>query len=503
MFFEKLSDFAHLSRSLRIWGGILVVIIIGGILFTQSEVTSSSKISIVEEVSPVTPTPTSIPTATPAFFEPLIEPLPEPHFEPLSDATTTLTQEAVPLQSASTVAPLPSPPATPTPFPTPQFFLHTVRQGETLISIAATYELSTETLLATNEIRDPTVVKAGQTLLIPPSEGVRIPFILHEIMPGDSLLSLAAQYGSSIKDILTANPALEVDALLPGESLVVPIIFNQPKVTPRETNAEGPVYYTVKNGDIPLTIAAQFEIPVEILLAANDIADPTRLQVGQELMIPPPDDVSFGFPVILHELIEGNSLLSIASQYGSSVKDILAINPELDPAVMNVGELVAVPIIFRQPRPTPVPNSPQPTPEPFEVSQPLIDLQGQMLDLINAERAANGLPPYQIDETIAEVAVNHAQDMVTRSYLAHITPEGKTVQDRVEASGVTDALRVGENIQVNTRPPDRTVQAALNWFMNSRPHRRGILHERYNQVGIGIVSGPPGWYTVVIVFVER
>jgi uncharacterized protein YkwD len=390
--------------------------------------------------------------------------------------------------------------------PTPQFLLHIVREGETLIAIAARYELSTETLLATNEIRDPSTVQAGDILLIPPSEGVRIPIVRHDISAGDNLLSIAAQYGSSVKDILAANPALkEGQALNPGQTLVVPIVFNQPKFAPRREDDEAPLYYTVKTGDIPLTIAAQFEVPVEILLAANDISDPTRLQIGQELLIPAADADSFAFPVILHELVAGDTLLTIASQYGSSVKDILAVNPELDPAVLEVGEIVAVPIIFRQPRPTPVPNPnrPAPAPEPFEVSGPQTDLQDQMLALINSERAGRGLPAYALDETLAEVALGHAQDMVTRDYLAHITPEGLTVRDRIEAGGVNDAFRVGENIQVNTRPHDQTVQTAFNWFMNSRVHRAGLLHDHYNQVGVGIVSGPPSWYTVVIVFAER
>jgi uncharacterized protein YkwD len=359
--------------------------------------------------------------------------------------------------------------------------------------------MSTETLLATNDIRDPDALKPDQHLLIPPPEGIRVPIIIHEIQEGDDLLSIAAQYGSSMKDILTANPGVELGELPVGDRLIVPIIFNQPTPSPR-TDTEEVVYYTVKPGDIPLTIANQFEVPVEILLSANGISDPTLLPIGQELIIPSAEGITLGFPVILHELVEGNTLLNIAVQYGSSVKDILAINPNLIPSDLQPGQLVAVPIIFSPPRPTPAPNVP--TPVPVDPSAPLVDLQQQMLAAINAERAAQGLAPYQVDEQVAAVAIAHAQDMVRRSYLSHVNPEGQSVRDRVVAGDIIANL-VGENIQSNTRPRDQTVSEALNWFMNSGPHRRGLLNPNYNRIGIGIINGPPEWYTFVLVFVER
>ena len=420
---------------------------------------------------------------------------------PLANATTLPELAVTPLHSAPTATAIRLFTTSPEPSPTPIFTWHTVQRGETLISIAAEYALSTETLLATNDLRDPTALEVGHTLLIPPAEGVRIPIILHEIKADDDLLAIAAQYGSSQKDILTANPSLDQTNLPVGEKLVVPIIFNQPQPVANRVNVEEATTYTIKNGDIPLLIAAQFDIPVEILLATNDISDPTRLQVGQQIIIPPHEGISQGFPVILHELRAGNSLLEIALRYGSSLKDILAVNPTLNPSALIPGETVAVPIIFQQPRPTPAPNVA--TPVPLEVSGPQNDLQAEMLATLNAERAANNLPPYQFNEQLNIVALKHAQDMVVRGYLAHVTPEGETVRDRVEAGGVEGSLRVGENIQVNTRSRGRTVLAAHNWFMNSAPHRQGILHQYYNQVGIAIVNGPPEWFTVVIVFVER
>ena len=64
---------------------------------------------------------------------------------------------------------------------------------------------------------------------------------------------------------------------------------------------------------------------------------------------------------------------------------------------------------------------------------------------------------------------------------------------------LTDA----ERNRRNTRPAGESVQFALTWFMNSRPHRANILHPHHNRIGVGIVEGPPGWYTYVLVFAQR
>lgn len=483
IFLNKLEDLVEGGYlSPRVWGGVLIISLVGLIIFAQYRPASSTDAAVSEQW----PAPLETPQPSVASLS----------FESLTDAASTAEAEVVALESA----PTPTVEASPLPTATPPFTLHTVQEGESLISIAALYNLTTETLLATNDIRDPDALKPGQHLLIPPPEGVRIPIVIHEIQAGDDLLFIAAQYGSSMKDILTANPGVALGELPVGDRLIVPIIFNQPTPSPRSDTDEA-VYYTVQPGDIPLTIAAQFEVPVEILLSANGISDPTLLPIGYELVIPSAEGITLGFPVILHELVEGNTLLNIAVRYGSSVKDILAINPNLIPSDLKPGLLVAVPIIFSPPKPTPAPDIP--TPVPIDPSGPQGDLQQQMLAAINAQRAANGLPPYQLDEQVAVVAIAHAQDMVRRSYLAHVNPEGQSVRDRVVAGGIGNAGSVGENIQSNTRPRDQTVSEALNWFLNSGPHRRGLLNANYNRIGIGIINGPPEWFTFVLVFVER
>ena len=54
------------------------------------------------------------------------------------------------------------------------------------------------------------------------------------------------------------------------------------------TTTVAPVFYVVAPGDNLAGIAQRFGITVADLIAANAIADPNRIEVGQQLVVPPP-----------------------------------------------------------------------------------------------------------------------------------------------------------------------------------------------------------------------
>jgi len=67
-----------------------------------------------------------------------------------------------------------------------------------------------------------------------------------------------------------------------------PTITPTPTVTPTPTPLPPATKYKVQPGDTPATIARQFGIPLEVLLAANDLTTKDVIRVGQELTIPLP-----------------------------------------------------------------------------------------------------------------------------------------------------------------------------------------------------------------------
>jgi uncharacterized protein YkwD len=122
-----------------------------------------------------------------------------------------------------------------------------------------------------------------------------------------------------------------------------------------------------------------------------------------------------------------------------------------------------------------------------------------MFEAINRERAQHELAPYYLDETLGEVARDHAQDMVSRGFLGHVTPKGKTYRERLMERGL-EPYWAGENYYYGFFPADEVVEVALAWFMDDPPHRDNILHQHCTRIGIGIVEGPNGAYTLVLDF---
>lgn len=60
---------------------------------------------------------------------------------------------------------------------------------------------------------------------------------------------------------------------------VKPAAENTPKADSKKS-------YVVARGDTPLSIAKKFKVPFDNLLAVNKIDDPTKLKIGQKLLIP-------------------------------------------------------------------------------------------------------------------------------------------------------------------------------------------------------------------------
>ncbi|MBE7555224.1 MAG: LysM peptidoglycan-binding domain-containing protein [Anaerolineales bacterium] len=116
-----------------------------------------------------------------------------------------------------------------TPQPTPKLVFHTIEPGDTLLALALQYDTSVESLMAANWISNPAGLQIGQKLVIPTENGTLpdpilwAPTAVHEVESGDTLLDLALAYGSSVEDILAANPDLAPTSLQIGQQLSVPL----------------------------------------------------------------------------------------------------------------------------------------------------------------------------------------------------------------------------------------------------------------------------------------
>lgn len=395
----------------------------------------------------------------PALLEPTLT---RPVATPVARVTASARATATPTLLFTSTATLRSKKSTvaPTATPTTGPVVHVVRSGEMLLAIAAEYDTSVEKIMMVNEITDPTTIQIGQQLFIP----------------------------------VTATPTR--------------------KETPRPTPPL--VFHIIEPGDTLLALAYKYDTTVEALEAANWISDPSGLQLGQKLLIPGKDgelpDPILWATTAVHEVVSGDTILALAEEYGSSVEDILALNPALEPSALQIGQQIAVPLTRQRPRSgfgggqapvaeiASVPALTEADLAALKAGSPsLVGLEQGMVEQVNAKRQAEGLAPYRVDEQLTLMAWGQAQDMVKRGYFSHVTPEGLTLRDRFQACGLPTSW-VGENIYLSVKPANQAVGAAVGWFMGDAPHRRNLLHSNFNRIGVGVAQEANGWYTFVLVF---
>ncbi len=106
----------------------------------------------------------------------------------------------------------------------------------------------------------------------------------------------------------------------------------------------------------------------------------------------------------------------------------------------------------------------------------------EVFNLINQQRASNGLAALKIDNEVQNVAKIKAKDMVQNNYFSHDSPIYGTPFNMLNSFKVS-YKSAGENIAGNS-----SNKAAVTAWMNSSGHRANILNSSYNYTGIGVVS---------------
>ena len=137
----------------------------------------------------------------------------------------------------------------------------------------------------------------------------------------------------------------------------------------------------------------------------------------------------------------------------------------------------------------------------------LTPAKGEMLALINAERAQAGVGPLHLDATLNAIAQARSQDMIARHYFSHHMPGGGMVFDILDRDHVSYEM-AGENIALNNYidfyPMARTVRQTNTDLMNSPDHRANLLEPKYTAIGLGMAfEQSSGKLIVTEVFVQR
>ena len=173
--------------------------------------------------------------------------------------------------------------------------------------------------------------------------------------------------------------------------------------------------------------------------------------------------------------------ISGKDQFNDTQKEIADYNndgkidvQDVTKAQMIISE-VTVPV---KPNPTPDPDpEPDPEPEPEPTTSYNREFADRVIELVNIERAKEGLKPLKKDDTLNGLSDIRAKETVT--LFDHKRPNGTKWSTILKENNVS-YTNAAENIASGYSTPEDVVNA----WMNSEGHRASIMSKTYEKIGV-------------------
>ena len=175
---------------------------------------------------------------------------------------------------------------------------------------------------------------------------------------------------------------------------------------------------------------------------------------------------------LTHKVSPGDTMWKLAVQYQVGTGEIIAANPQVEnPNLIYPGQVLNIP----------------------QVSQAVRAYEQEVVRLVNAQRAQNGLKPLAENWELSRVARYKSADMASRRYFSHESPTYGSPYQMMRNFGIS-FRSAGENIAYGQRTPAAVVGA----WMNSSGHRANILNSSYTHIGVGYHEAGNYWTQMFI-----
>ena len=225
--------------------------------------------------------------------------------------------------------------------------IYVVKSGDSLWSIAKKFNTTVNELKKINNLSSNTL-SIGQELIINEEQQEPIlpdiPTQIYTVQPGDTLYSIARTFNTTMQEIMDLNNLTSIDLSI-GQNLQIPISSQEPLIP--DNNEDEFIDYIVKLGDSLYSIARNYNTTVKELMEYNNLKT-NLLSIGQNLKIPtssqvpqiPDDNTEENF--ISYVVKSGDNLYSIARKYKVTVKDILDLN-NLNSDKLSINQILKIP----------------------------------------------------------------------------------------------------------------------------------------------------------------
>ena len=119
----------------------------------------------------------------------------------------------------------------------------------------------------------------------------------------------------------------------------------------------------------------------------------------------------------------------------------------------------------------------------------------KLLDLTNAERKKEELPPLKLNPTLMKLARAHSKNMAKQAKMEH-TLDDKSPRDRI-IDAKYQFRNFGENIAYELGDID--MPAVMKGWMDSPGHRKNIMNKDFTEIGLSLATNEKGetYYTQV------
>jgi nucleoid-associated protein YgaU len=383
---------------------------------------------------------------------------------------------------------------------------YTLKEGDTLFSVARKYNVHYERILKANGLESPGAVQPGQTLMIPPAswEPAAGPLAQPSAkLPEPPQAEVAPGPAEIVAEPATPpEPSPAPPKTLPDTRPTAPVAVAEP-VVELAPAAELLFRYEVQQGDTLSAIARRYGLTVEQIIAANDLAD-ERIFVGQKLVIPgytPDKPEPAPVPAIqtpleptllapsdqflLYTITRGDTWNSIAKRYDVTVEQIIAANNISDPTLFREGQQLLIPNIagplagaaVTLPQTVTAPAETQTTRALYlsyfglghpETRQRIFDLldQTELNAVVIDAKSDDGLLSYPTQVTLArEIGAARPMAKDFEGVLAQLRSRGiYTIARIVTFKDALLAKSIPEYAVTHSNPADAlTDQEGLNW----------------------------------------
>ena len=255
-----------------------------------------------------------------------------------------------------------------------QFYYYEVNAGESIYDIAAKIGVTKDEIIKNNPDAAEGV-ENGMKLYFPvDKQDSNVPAATvatgqrHTVEEGETLYGLAKRYGTTVEEIIAANPGSD-KGIKTGQVLTIPgkgttastkVNANQQvmeafgrNTTMQVSVPQGsdPIFHTLQAGEDICSIAKRYNATIEGIISANPGLKPDEYTTGAKVKVVPNTALPFiyertGRRNYKYEVKRGETYASIAADNGITENELKAANPDLKK--VKKGKVITLPKPFNE-----------------------------------------------------------------------------------------------------------------------------------------------------------